>query len=264
MIGAGVLGLFLGALLFDFLTPFLGVLRSPSQSITLPDVLGVPYGSLAITIGLMFLLMIRVMDRIDPGKKFDSPAPMETPPLEKILRREWGWLPTGLVVGVLIYASSLLGQYMSVVAGFSTLLAHALAPFGWTLQSVPALSDATAWRSALVIGIFPGGFLSAWLAKSLAPEKPVTPVFQEAFGPRVSARIALVFLGGTFLSLGANIGGGCTTGALMSGWPTLSVGNLAMGMVFFGAGMATVWTMYWGKWSVVSTVKARGLSLATD
>ncbi len=258
------MGLGVGALIFDLLTPFLGILRSPSQSITLPDVLGVPYGPLAITIGVMFLLMIRTLDRFDPGKKFDPPIPKEEPVLQTILRREWGWLPAGLIAGGLIYVTSLLGQYLSIVSGFSTLLAHLGAPFGYTMQSVPTLNETTAWRAALVVGLFPGGFLSAWLAKALAPEKPVSPLFQEAFGANAATRLVIVFFGGVLLSLGASIGGGCTTGAFMAGWPTLSLGNLAMGMVFFGVGMATVHVMYWGKWSLVATVKARGLSLATD
>ena len=45
--------------------------------------------------------------------------------------------------------------------------------------------------------------------------------------------------GGFGLALGAMIGGGCTTGAFISAWPTLSVGSLAMGGTFFVASMAT-------------------------
>lgn len=254
----------MGALIFDLLTPFLGSLRSPSQSIILPDLLGTPYGPLAITLGVMFLLMIRIMDRVDPARKFEPPAPADESRLQAIVRREWGWIPAGLIAGGLIYVSSLLGQYLSIVSGFSTLLAYLVAPLGLTLQSVPTLNEATAWRAALVLGLFPGAFLSAWLARSLMPEKPVTPLFQEAFGPRTYTRLGIVFSGGVLLAVGASIGGGCTTGAFMSGWPTLSLGNLAMGMVFFGAGMLTAQIMYWEKWPLFRQVRARGLTLATD
>lgn len=262
-----MLGLLVGALIFDALTPFLGVLRSPSQSITLPDALGVPYGSLALTIGLLFLLMIRVMDRFDPALRQtqDTASTVDQESAtEPLWRREWGWLSTGLVAGVLIYVSSWQGQYLSIVSGYSTLLAHLLAPLGYTMQSVPALSPATAWRAALVVGLIPGAFLSSLLARSLQPEEPVPPLFQEAFGPRLYRRGALVFLSGVLLAVGADIGGGCTTGAFMSGWPTLSVGNLLMGMTFFMAAMAAAQVMYWGKGPLFRRVRARGLTLATD
>ncbi len=47
------------------------------------------------------------------------------------------------------------------------------------------------------------------------------------------------FVGGLGLSLGAMIGGGCTTGAFIAAWPTLSIGSLAMAGTFFGVSMAT-------------------------
>ncbi len=223
--------------------------------------LGVPYGPLALTIGLIFLLMIRVMDRVDPIKSVDPESANQALPF---WRREWSWLTTGLIAGVLIYISSWQGQYMSVVSGYSTLLAHLLAPLGYTMQSVPVLNEATAWRAALVVGLIPGGFLSSFLARSWQPEKPVSPLFQEAFGSRFYTRGVQVFFSGALLSVGANIGGGCTTGAFMSGWPTLSIGNFAMGMTFFGVAMATVNLMYWKRWSLFNKVRARGLTLATD
>ena len=34
------------------------------------------------------------------------------------------------------------------------------------------------------------------------------------------------------------VGGGCTTGAFLSAWPTLSVGSFAMGLTFFATAMA--------------------------
>ena len=40
------------------------------------------------------------------------------------------------------------------------------------------------------------------------------------------------------------IGGGCTSGAFVAGWPTLSVGNFAMGMTFFMTAMATAFLVY--------------------
>ena len=41
------------------------------------------------------------------------------------------------------------------------------------------------------------------------------------------------------MCLGALVGGGCTTGAFIAAWPTLSLGSLAMAGTFFVVSMAT-------------------------
>ncbi len=46
------------------------------------------------------------------------------------------------------------------------------------------------------------------------------------------------FSAATVMSLGAMIGGGCTTGAFIAAWPTLSLGSLAMAGTFFIVSMA--------------------------
>ena len=44
--------------------------------------------------------------------------------------------------------------------------------------------------------------------------------------------------GTAIMALGAMVGGGCTTGAFLSGWPTLSIGSFAMAITFFATSMA--------------------------
>jgi uncharacterized membrane protein YedE/YeeE len=47
------------------------------------------------------------------------------------------------------------------------------------------------------------------------------------------------------MCLGALVGGGCTTGAFIAAWPTLSIGSLAMAGTFFVVSMATSTTRQW-------------------
>jgi uncharacterized protein len=49
----------------------------------------------------------------------------------------------------------------------------------------------------------------------------------------------------TAMSLGTMIGGGCTTGAFIAGWPTLSLGSFAMGLTFFATSMAVSNVRIW-------------------
>lgn len=264
IIGLAFLGILFGAWVFDLMTPFLEVVRDPNQSILLPDVLGVSYWALAIIIGTLFLLMVLMMDKMDPARKYEPLAEDGGSVLHRVFRREWSWQQGGFIAGLLIYFTSLQGQYLSFASAYSSLLGHILAPFGIGMQGIPELSDTTAWRAAMVVGVIPGAFLSSYLGGSLSPEKPVTPLFREAYGDRFKTRLGLVFLSGVLLEFGANIGGGCTTGAFMSGWPTLSLGNLVMGMTFFITAMAVANAMYWGKRHVFDEVRKRGLSLEND
>ena len=265
MIAAGLLGVFVAVFAFDVLFPSLDGLgiRGVPQSITLNLLLGMPYGTLAIVLGIVFLGISALADRFDPARAFDEKPPEDEPLWTRLIRREWHWLPAGVVAGLLIIAATAQGEYLGISGGFAALTAHIGQLFGHPLQSTGPLNEHTLWRAAMVVGLFPGAFVSSFLSRSLQPQR-VTPLWQEALGPSLKKRLALVFVGGFLIQLGALIGGGCTTGALMAGWPTLSVGSFVMGMVFFGSAMGVAHLLYWGRWRTVSEVKARGLSLATD
>ena len=251
--------MFLGVFAFDAVFPHLPEwgIRSFPQSMTLPLVLDVSYGALAVALGALVLLMVAAADRFDPGKRWDQGV---SGPL---LKREWGFVSTGALAGLVILAATAQGQYLGISGGFASLAAYAAKPFGLALNSVPTLDATTAWRAALVIGIFAGAAASAFSSGSFR-NVPVTPLWDSAFPSGVKSRAAAVFIGGFLIMLGALIGGGCTTGAFMAGFPTLSIGSFAMGMTFFGVGMGTAFVLYWGRWRNVSEVRKRPLDLASD
>lgn len=248
----------LGVLAFDAVfaqLPEWGV-RTYPQSMTLPILWNVSYGALAVALGVLVLLGVALADRLDPAKRRTAA------PAASWLGREWGFAATGVLAGLVILAATAQGQYLGISGGFAALVAHAAALFGGSLASVPALDETTAWRAAMVLGLFPGAAASAALSGSFR-NVPVTPLWAAAFRSGLAGRAVAVLVAGFLIMIGALVGGGCTTGAFMAGFPTLSVGSIAMGMTFFGVGMATAFALYWGRWGRVSEVQPR-LDLATD
>lgn len=255
----GVIGIFAGVFIYDRLFSIVSSLGGEPRFITLSMVFDIRYGYLAILLGILFIGMSFFLSKIDPSKRFDRFEEGKS-----LLQREWGWLPTGAVAGVLIFISTAIGEYLSFAGGFLAMGAHISSLFGYTFESVPTLNESTLWRAMLSLGIFPGAFLSSYIAKALKSER-VTPLFQEALSPSIGLRGFTIFLSGALMTFGALIGGGCTTGAFMSGWPTLSIGSLVMGGTFFAVAMITANLMFVGRYRLVGEVKERfKLNLAND
>jgi len=250
-----------GVFAFDAVFPHLPEwgIRAFPQSMTLPVLLDVSYASLAIALGVVVLLMVAFADRVDPAARAERGAPAAQP----LSSREWGFVTAGVVAGLVILAATAQGQYLGISGGFAALVAHVAMPFGMTLDSVPVLDDTTAWRAAMVLGLFAGAAASAMQSGSFR-NVPVTPLWQAAFPSGLKTRAGAVLAGGFLIMFGALLGGGCTTGQFMAGFPTLSVGSFAMGLTFFGAGMATAFVLYWGRWRKFAEVRAQPLDLATD
>lgn len=251
--------MFLGVVAFDAVfvhLPEWGI-RSFPQSMTLPLIFDVSYGSLAVALGVMVLLMVALADRLDPGRRWEHGR------AGSLLRSEWGFVSTGVLAGAVILAATAQGHYLGISGGVASLVAYAASPFGVTLNSIPMLDDTTAWRATLILGIFGGASASAMISGSFR-NVPVTPLWAAAFPSGAKSRAAAVFAGGFLIIVGALMGGGCTTGAFMAGFPTLSVGSFAMGMTFFGVGMGTAFLLYWGRWRKVSEIRAQALDLASD
>jgi uncharacterized membrane protein YedE/YeeE len=124
---------------------------------------------------------------------------------------------------------------------------------GFPIEAVPKIQADIAWRAALILGVFPGGYLASVTAlkSEAAARGPVSKVLS------VPALVKS-FTGGLGLSLGAMIGGGCTTGAFIAAWPTLSVGSLMMAGTFFVVSMATSNLLYFTKQMDLSAAQLAG------
>jgi hypothetical protein len=232
---AAVAGLVAGVLAYGAVKDRLlegGVLAAHQKPLTLHGALGLPYAAAALVFGALLLVVAFLVDRLTREKAYQPAVPRRG--LLDVLRGEWRWVAAGAVGGTLVVLATAQGGYL----GFSGAL---LAAVGWgaqllghPLEAVPRIDADIAWRAALLVGVLPG----AWLAhlaslpsQAAAAAGPVVKVLD----PRAILRS---FSAAAVMATGALVGGGCTTGAFISAWPTLSLGSLAMAGTFFLVSMA--------------------------
>jgi len=231
---AAVVGLVAGVLLYAVLKDPLvaaGVIATNQKPLTLHGALGLPYAAVALAWGALFLVVALLVDRLTPERSYEPERPLSGV-LDR-LRGEWSWVASGAAGGLLVLLATAQGGYL----GFSGAI---LAAVGWGahlvghgLEVVPRINDDILWRAALILGVFPGAALAAATSlRSLAAAGPRAPKVLDL------RAIARSFSAATVMTLGALVGGGCTTGAFISAWPTLSLGSLAMAGTFFVVSMA--------------------------
>lgn len=234
-----VVGLFLGVYVYALLKLPLqgaGVIDAP-QGLTLHGWMGMPYGPAAMLLGALFLTLTALVDRYLP----EVPSEPVTAPrgvLDRV-RGEWHFFPAGALAGLTIVAASMQDGYIGYSGSILAVYGWVADAIGQTSSLVPKVTDAIVWRAALIVGVVLGAaFARLW---SLPTQQEASPAARPAAFD--AARSARVMLGAGGLSLGAMVGGGCTTGAFLSAFPTLSVGSFAMGTTFFASAMGTAWLM---------------------
>jgi hypothetical protein len=231
---ASLLGLVLGVVVFAAAKEPLmqaGILAGNQQPLTLHGVLGLPYAPVALALGAAILIVTLGVDRFTVEKNY-APA-MAKKTIVDWVRGEWSATAAGVLGGMLILASTMQGGYL----GFSGALLAAVGAvahvLGIPFAPVPTITDDILWRAALIVGVLPGGFV-ARLFSTPSREAATHPAARELDVPLLAKTTASI----TLMSAGALIGGGCTTGAFISAWPTLSLGSFAMSLTFFATSMA--------------------------
>ncbi len=99
------------------------------------------------------------------------------------------------------------------------------------------------WEWMLVIGVFIGALVSARISGTFRWEW-VPPMWEEAFGAGLFARLAVAVAGGVCVGFGARWGCGCTSGHGISGTMQLVLGSWLSAACFFIGGMCTALLMY--------------------
>jgi hypothetical protein len=229
-----VLGLFAGVLTYNLLRePLVNykILSLRQEPITLHGLLGLPYGVMALIWGALFILIALVVDNYTNEKSFAPEKPIQS--FKDKLKGEWSWQFSGLLGGILIVLATAQDGYLGFSGALLALVGWASHFIGTPIGLVPTITPDIAWRAFLIVGVFPGGLLARYFSsKSYAEAHNLVKqeIDKKALGKS--------FFGGLGLALGAMIGGGCTTGAYLAAWPTLSVGSLVMGGTFFAVSMA--------------------------
>jgi uncharacterized membrane protein YedE/YeeE len=232
---AAILGLVAGVLLYAALKDPLvraGVIAENQKPLTLHGLLGLPYAAVALGWGALFVTIAVLADRLTPERTYE-PARARRSVLD-YLRGEWSWAAAGAAAGLLVVLATADGGYLGFSGAILAAVGGAAHAAGHPLELVPRVTDDILWRAALIVGALPG----AWLAHAIS--LPSRAAAAAAPRPKVLDRgaIARTFGAVTVMCLGALVGGGCTTGAFIAAWPTLSVGSLAMATTFFVVSMA--------------------------
>jgi len=232
---AALLGLVVGVLVYAAVKDRLlasGVIASVQKPLTLHGVLGLPYAAVALVLGAFFLVLVLGVDRLTPEKTYE-PARERRGALD-LLRGEWSWAAAGTAAGVLVVAATAQGGYLGFSGAILAAVGWGAHAIGLPMELVPRVDADLVWRAALVAGVFPGAWLAKLVSlpsKAAASEGPVPKVLD-------GRALARTFGAVTVMCVGALVGGGCTTGAFISAWPTLSIGSFAMAGTFFAVSMA--------------------------
>jgi hypothetical protein len=231
---AAVVGLVAGVLLYAAVKDPLvsaGVIATNQKPLTLHGVLGLPYPAVALGWGALFLVVPLLADVLTPERSYEPERPLRG--LVDRLRGEWSWPAAGVAGGVLVLLATVQGGYLGFSGAILAVVGWAAHLVGHPLEIVPRVTDDIVWRAALIIGVLPGAFLAAALSLRSRAAAAAAPA-RKVLDGRALARS---FSAATVMTLGALVGGGCTTGAFIAAWPTLSLGSLAMAATFFVVSM---------------------------
>lgn len=113
----------------------------------------------------------------------------------------------------------------------------------YVARSAQGKSPKIDWQWMLVVGVFVGAFVSAYLSESRTNMK-VPDLWRWRFGDSTAKRWTAAFLGGALMMFGARLAQGCTSGHGISGSLQLAVSSWAFVAVFFIVSIATAFVMF--------------------
>ncbi len=213
VLGLAAAGYFTAA---GFLKDFKGNLQAATTvpgadgtALTLHGVLGMDYAVLAIILAVIGIAALYFVSR----KEFEGDP-------------GWGWLNTGILVGIV----GILAFPLSAAAGRNYPLGITA---GWVNIVQVIFTDAKFnWVGMLIIGIVIGGLIAALIAKEFKFRMPKPIVLLQTF------------IGGILMGFGAVTSGGCNIGHLLSGIPQLSLGSILAGLSIFAGAWAASYVMF--------------------
>ncbi len=231
MVGAlsGVIGLAVGGTLtaMGFLKPVKDALQASTKialaegaAPTLANILGLGYVLVAIVLPVLAGIIWFFMARRNKEDLETSDAPLG----ERIFKKGWAWLPTGIVVGII----GMLAFYSSVQAGANYPLRITSGWVTWVKLILPAVEAKVNWDAYLVLGIIIGALIASLIAGEFKIRFP-------GWGT-----MGQTFLGGLLMGFGAVTAAGCNVTHILSGLPQLSIGSLLAAIsIALGAWLAS-------------------------
>jgi len=236
MVGAitAVLGLSLGGYITaaGFLADFKNNLQASTKiltpegtSLTWANIIGMDHVLFAFIIAAIAVVVWFLLAR---GKEDEDIWGSSSGTLfEKIFKKGWGWLTTGLLIGLV----SIVAFPLSAAAGRNYPLGITS---GWIgiVKRVLDSANTLKWDAWLIIGIIVGALIAALIAKEFKFRMPKAIVLLQTF------------VGGTLMGFGAVTSGGCNIGHLLSGIPQLSIGSTLAGLSIVLGAWLTAYIMF--------------------
>jgi uncharacterized membrane protein YedE/YeeE len=167
--------------------------------------------------------------------------------------KSWSPYVVGIGIGVLSWvAFATANKHLAITLQYEHIAAMvqmAVAPDAvasnryYAVRAEAGLEPKIGWYMMLLVGVFIGALLSAWLSGDRS-KITVPPLWRWRFGDSTAKRFVAAFLGGMLMVLGARIAGGCTSGHGISGTLQLAIQSwLFIGLAFASA-VATAFLIF--------------------
>jgi uncharacterized membrane protein YedE/YeeE len=202
------------------------VMTADDKPLTLANMLGLPHWVVAFGLAAIIIVIWVVMAMRNKEEGFATNASLN----DKIFKRGWTWLPTGIVIGLIGIAafplSAATGRNypLGITGGWSGLT-----------KTIVTGENAISWEVLLVIGVIIGAALAAMLAHEFKLRAPAPAVLIQTF------------VGGLLMGFGAVTAGGCNVGHILSGVPQLSIGSIVAGASIILGGWTAVYFFFMRK-----------------
>ncbi len=191
---------------------------------TLANILGLQYAVVAI---ILAVLLGGIWIYLASKNKEDDEPKSNLPLATKIFKKGWGWLATGIVIGLI----GMLAFVTSTWAGRSYPLAITS---GWITFAKLLLPGEVkiGWDAYLVLGIVVGAFIAAIIASEFKIRWPGWGL------------IGQTFVGGLLMGFGAVTSAGCNVTHILSGLPQLGIGSIVASIAIVLGAWVTGYLMF--------------------
>jgi len=195
---------------------------------TLANAFDVSHYIMALAIAGAILILWAFLSRRGGNAEVEAEAEEEKIPWkERIFKRGWGWMPTGIVIGL-----------VGIVAFYASSEADRMYPLGicggyWTtVKSLILGENHMTWLSVMLLSTIVGAFIAAFLGGEFKLRAPSPRTILQCFG------------GGCIMGFGAGVAGGCNITHILSGVPQLALSSMLAGAFIILGCWAAAWWMF--------------------
>jgi len=202
------------------------VMTADDKSLTLANIFGLPHYVAAFGLAALAVI-IWVAWALTRKSEDDEFGTKPRSLVERIFKRGWGWLATGIVIGLI-----------GIIAFPASAATGRNYPLGITMghvsiaQTLITGENKLSWESMLIIGVILGAAIAALIAGEFKLRAP-TP-----------GMLIQTFAGGLLMGFGAVASGGCNIGHILSGVPQLSIGSIVGGLFIILGAWGAAYVMF--------------------